>query len=132
MKRFEPVLLQFKPSCVIVVGDVNSTMACTLVATKLGVPVVHVEAGLRSFDRTMPEEVNRVVTDQLADLLYTTERSAHQNLAGEGIAAERAHFVGNLMIDSLRAAQKKAVPPQVTLMSTGSCPEWVSDSAGFG
>src|SRR6185369_10771600 len=73
MKRFEPVVLQFKPSCVVVVGDVNSTMACTLVATKLGFPVVHVEAGLRSYDRSMPEEINRVVTDQLADLLYTTE-----------------------------------------------------------
>jgi UDP-N-acetylglucosamine 2-epimerase (non-hydrolysing) len=132
MKRFEPVVLQFKPSCVVVVGDVNSTMACTLVATKLGFPVVHVEAGLRSYDRSMPEEINRVVTDQLADLLYTTERSAHRNLAREGIAAERAHFVGNLMIDSLRSAQEKAVPPAVTLTATGSCPEWVSDRAGFG
>src|SRR5580765_6569714 len=75
MKRFEPVLLRYQPSCVIVVGDVNSTLACTLVGVKLGVPVIHVEAGLRSFDRTMPEEINRLVTDQIADLLYTTERS---------------------------------------------------------
>ena len=74
MKRFEPVVLQHAASCVIVVGDVNSTLACTLVAAKLGVPVVHVEAGLRSFDRAMPEEINRLVTDQIADLLYTTER----------------------------------------------------------
>jgi UDP-N-acetylglucosamine 2-epimerase (non-hydrolysing) len=132
MKRFEPVVLQLKPSCVIVAGDVNSTMACTLVATKLGVPVVHVEAGLRSFDRTMPEEINRVVTDQLADLLYTTERSAHRNLAREGIAAERAHFVGNLMIDSLHAAQKKAVPPAATMARAGWRTEWIEEAAGFG
>ena len=132
MKRFEPVVLQHKPSCVIVVGDVNSTMACTLVAAKLQVPVVHVEAGLRSFDRGMPEEINRVVTDQVADLLYTTERSAHDNLAREGIAAERAHFVGNLMIDSLRAAQKKAVAPQTTLAREGIAPEWISNPTGFG
>src|SRR5262249_6659786 len=104
MKRFEPVMQQVRPSVVIVVGDVNSTMACTLVAAKLHVPVVHVEAGLRSFDRAMPEEINRVVTDQIADLLYTTERSAHENLAREGIGPERAHFVGNLMIDSLQTA----------------------------
>src|SRR5436305_1241084 len=115
MKRFEPVVLDSKPSCVIVVGDVNSTMACTLVAAKLHIPVVHVEAGLRSFDRGMPEEINRVVTDQIADLLYTTERTAHDNLAREGVAPERVHFVGNLMIDSLRAALEKAVPPSQTL-----------------
>jgi UDP-N-acetylglucosamine 2-epimerase (non-hydrolysing) len=132
MKRFEPVLLQCRPSCVIVVGDVNSTMACTLVASKLGVPVVHVEAGLRSFDRTMPEEINRVVTDQLADLLYTTERSAGRNLEREGIPSERVQFVGNLMIDSLRTAQKKAVPPAVTLSRAGARAEWVTDPAGFG
>jgi UDP-N-acetylglucosamine 2-epimerase (non-hydrolysing) len=93
---------------------------------------VHVEAGLRSFDRTMPEEINRVVTDQLADLLYTTERSAHRNLAREGIAAERAHFVGNLMIDSLHAAQKKAVPPAATMARAGWRTEWIEEAAGFG
>ncbi|HEV7913342.1 MAG TPA: UDP-N-acetylglucosamine 2-epimerase (non-hydrolyzing), partial [Albitalea sp.] len=128
----EPVVLQYKPSCVIVVGDVNSTMACTLVAVKLHIPVVHVEAGLRSFDRAMPEEINRVVTDQIADLLYTTERSAHGNLAREGIAAERAYFVGNLMIDSLQAALKKAVPPDATLRREGAPPELLADPAGFG
>jgi UDP-N-acetylglucosamine 2-epimerase (non-hydrolysing) len=132
MKRFEPVVLQHKPACVIVVGDVNSTMACTLVAAKLHVPVVHVEAGLRSFDRSMPEEINRIVTDQIADLLYTTERTAHDNLAREGIAAQRVHFVGNLMIDSLHAALKKAVPPQATLAREGVAADLVADAAGFG
>lgn len=132
MKRFEPVVLESKPSCVIVVGDVNSTMACTLVAAKLHVPVVHVEAGLRSFDRAMPEEINRVVTDQIADLLYTTERSAHDNLAREGIDPSRAQFVGNLMIDSLQAALKKAVTPKATLAKEGAALELLSDPAGFG
>jgi UDP-N-acetylglucosamine 2-epimerase (non-hydrolysing) len=132
MKRFEPIVLESRPSCVIVVGDVNSTMACTLVASKLHVPVVHVEAGLRSYDRGMPEEINRVVTDQIADLLYTTERSAHDNLAREGIAAERAHFVGNLMIDSLQAALKKAVLPQATLTNEGANLDLLTDRAGFG
>src|SRR3954470_10322436 len=119
MRRFEPVVDEHQPSCVVVVGDVNSTLACTLVAAKKSVPVAHVEAGLRSYDRGMPEEINRVLTDQIADLLYTTERSAHDNLAREGIAPERAHFVGNLMIDSLQAALKKAVPPQNTLEREG-------------
>jgi UDP-N-acetylglucosamine 2-epimerase (non-hydrolysing) len=130
MKRFEPELQRLQPSCVIVVGDVNSTLACTLVAVKLGVPVVHVEAGLRSFDRTMPEEINRLLTDQIADLLYTTERSAHANLAREGVAPERAHFVGNLMIDSLQAALKKAVPPPVTLAAAGVAADALATS-GF-
>jgi UDP-N-acetylglucosamine 2-epimerase (non-hydrolysing) len=130
MKRFEPVLLRTRPSCVIVVGDVNSTLACTLVAAKLHVPVVHVEAGLRSFDRTMPEEINRLVTDQIADLLYTTERSAHANLEREGIAPERMRFVGNLMIDSLHAARKKAVPPAVTLARAGITADEVNGDFG--
>src|SRR6185295_16162945 len=115
MRRFEPVVDEHRPSCVVLVGDVNSTLACSLVAVKKGVPVAHVEAGLRSFDRAMPEEINRVLTDQIADLLYTTERSAHDNLAREGIAADRAHFVGNVMIDSLLANQALAVPPRETL-----------------
>lgn len=132
MKRFEPVVIESKPSCVIVVGDVNSTMACTLVASKLHVPVVHVEAGLRSFDRGMPEEINRVVTDQIADLLYTTERTAHDNLAREGIPPERMRFVGNLMIDSLQAALKKAVEPRQTLMREGAAAELLDHPAGFG
>jgi len=112
MKRFEPVLDEYQPSCVVVVGDVNSTLACSLVAAKKGVPVAHVEAGLRSFDRAMPEEINRVLTDQIADLLYTTERSAHDNLAREGVPPERIHFVGNVMIDSLLSHRARAVPPE--------------------
>ena len=115
MRRFEPVLDTHRPSCVVVVGDVNSTLACSLVASKKGVPVAHVEAGLRSYDRSMPEEINRVLTDQIADLLYTTERSAHDNLAREGIEASRAHFVGNVMIDSLLANRTLAVSPRETL-----------------
>ena len=119
MRRFEPVLDAKKPSCVLVVGDVNSTLACSLVAAKRGVPVAHVEAGLRSFDRSMPEEINRVLTDQVADLLYTTERAAHANLAREGIAASRVQFVGNVMIDSLLANRRLATPPAETLRRAG-------------
>jgi UDP-N-acetylglucosamine 2-epimerase (non-hydrolysing) len=119
MRRFEPVLDAIRPSCVLVVGDVNSTLACTLVAVKKGVPVAHVEAGLRSFDRSMPEEINRVLTDQIADLLYTTERAAHDNLAREGVDAARAQFVGNVMIDSLLANRALAVPPEETLRRGG-------------
>jgi UDP-N-acetylglucosamine 2-epimerase (non-hydrolysing) len=111
MKAFEPVLERLQPSCVIVVGDVNSTLACSLVAAKMYIPVAHVEAGLRSFDRAMPEEINRVLTDQIADLLYTTERDAEANLLREGVAAGRIHFVGNLMIDSLFDAVPRAKLP---------------------
>lgn len=132
MKRFEPVVMETRPSCVIVVGDVNSTMTCTLVAAKLHIPGVHVEVGLRSFDRTMPEEINRIVTDLIADLMYTTERTAHDNLAREGIAAERAHVAGNLVIDSLRSAMAKAVAPEETLRREGADPGLVGDPAGFG
>ena len=99
MRRFEPVLDTYLPSCVAVVGDVNSTLACALVAVKKGVSVVHIEAGLRSFDRTMPEEINRVLTDQIADRLYTTERTAQDNLVREGVAPDRVCFAGNVMID---------------------------------
>src|ERR1700693_3284874 len=96
MRRFEPVIDELAPSCVIVVGDVNSTLACSLVACKKGIPIAHVEAGLRSFDRDMPEEVNRVLTDQIADLLYTTERAAADNLAREGISSAELTLVGNV------------------------------------
>jgi UDP-N-acetylglucosamine 2-epimerase (non-hydrolysing) len=120
MKRFEPVVDDLRPSCVVVVGDVNSTLACSLVATKKGIPVVHVEAGLRSNDRAMPEEINRILTDQISDLLYTTERSAHDNLAREGIASQRGHFVGNVMIDSLHAHRAAAVSPGKTLGNAGA------------
>jgi UDP-N-acetylglucosamine 2-epimerase (non-hydrolysing) len=119
MKRFEPLIDQYSPSCIVVVGDVNSTLACSLVAAKREVGVVHVEAGLRSYDRSMPEEINRVLTDQIADVLYTTERSALGNLVREGVDPARVHFVGNLMIDSLHAARPKAVAPAATLAAAG-------------
>ena len=101
MRRLEPVLLSTRPDLVLVVGDVNSTLAAALTAVKLGIPVAHVEAGLRSFDRTMPEEINRVLTDAIADLLFVTEESGREHLLREGIAADRIHFVGNVMIDAL-------------------------------
>jgi UDP-N-acetylglucosamine 2-epimerase (non-hydrolysing) len=101
MKRFEEVCWSVKPDLVVVAGDVNSTLACALTAAKLGIPVAHIEAGLRSFDRAMPEEINRMVTDCLADLLFTTEESGNRNLRHEGIAEEKIHFVGNTMIDCL-------------------------------
>jgi UDP-N-acetylglucosamine 2-epimerase (non-hydrolysing) len=101
LERLEPVLLSERPDLLLVVGDVNSTVAAALCAVKLGVPVAHVEAGLRSFDRSMPEEVNRVLTDQVSELLFTTEAGAATNLAREGIEGDRVRFVGNTMIDSL-------------------------------
>jgi len=101
MVAFEKVLLEHKPDLIVVVGDVNSTIACALVAVKLGVKVAHVEAGLRSFDRTMPEEINRILTDAISDLLFTTEESGNENLKREGIPEEKIHFVGNVMIDTL-------------------------------
>lgn len=126
MKRFEPVLDREAPSCVVVVGDVNSTLACSLVAAKKGIPVAHVEAGLRSYDRSMPEEINRVLVDQLSDVLYTTDRSAHENLAREGITGEHVVFVGNLMIDSLHAARARAMEPAEALRRAGKMPELVA------
>ncbi len=120
MRRFEPVLDSENPDVVLVVGDVNSTIACALVAVKKQVPVVHVEAGLRSYDRSMPEEINRVLTDQISDLLFTTERSAEINLAREGIAPERIHFVGNVMIDTLLHNVERAVPAAHTLQDYGN------------
>ncbi len=108
MQRIEPVLLDYAPDWILVPGDVNSTVACALVASKLGIKVAHVEAGLRSFDRTMPEEINRVLTDHLADLLFTTEPSGNENLRREGIQAEKICFVGNSMIDTLVRLLPKA------------------------
>ena len=117
MKRFEPVLLEQCPDILLVVGDVNSTIACTLVAAKIEYPaghkrirpiIVHVEAGLRSFDRDMPEEVNRILTDSISDMLFTTEESCLSHLQREGVAAEKVHFVGNVMIDTLMQHVKKA------------------------
>jgi len=101
MKAFEPVVIREKPDWVIVVGDVNSTLACALVGAKLAVKVAHVEAGLRSRDRSMPEEINRLLTDQIADLLFTPSKDADENLLSEGIAPDRIRLVGNIMIDSL-------------------------------
>jgi UDP-N-acetylglucosamine 2-epimerase (non-hydrolysing) len=101
MERIEPVLLEARPDWVVVYGDVNSTMAAAVVASKLGIRVAHVEAGLRSFDRTMPEEINRIVTDRLADLLLTPSRDADSQLRAEGEPDDEIEFVGNVMIDSL-------------------------------
>ena len=108
MKRFEPVCLGHRPDWVIVVGDVNSTIACALVAAKLSIKVAHVEAGLRSFDRSMPEEINRVLTDAISDLLFVTEPSGLENLRIEGVADDRIHFVGNVMIDTLLRNAERA------------------------
>lgn len=119
MERFEPVVLEHKPDAVLVVGDVNSTIACALVAVKLGVDVIHVEAGLRSFDRTMPEEINRVLTDAISQVLLVSEPSGLENLRREGIPPERVHFVGNVMIDTLEhcrtLADKSDVLPRLGL-----------------
>jgi UDP-N-acetylglucosamine 2-epimerase (non-hydrolysing) len=103
MKRFEPVLLEHRPDLLLVVGDVNSTLACALTAVKAGVPVAHVEAGLRSFDRSMPEEINRVLTDALSRWLFVTEPSGVANLRREGVPDDRVFLVGNVMIDTLLA-----------------------------
>lgn len=108
MKAFEKVVLEHRPDAVLVVGDVNSTIACGMVAVKLGVKLFHVEAGLRSGDRSMPEEINRVLTDAISDLLFCTEQSGIDNLIGEGIAKERIHFVGHVMIDTLLKNLEKA------------------------
>ena len=108
MIEFEKVLEREKPDIVLVVGDVNSTAACSLVAAKMGIRIAHVEAGLRSFDRDMPEELNRIVTDALSDYLFVSERSGLDNLRREGISEQKVHFVGNVMIDSLVYFMRKA------------------------
>ncbi|MBF0589413.1 MAG: UDP-N-acetylglucosamine 2-epimerase (non-hydrolyzing) [Magnetococcales bacterium] len=115
MTRFEKVVDEHRPRAILVVGDVNSTIACALVAAKKGVAVIHVEAGLRSYDRAMPEEINRVLTDQISDFLFTTERHAADNLHAEGIARQRVHFVGNVMIDTLHRLLPQAPTPQEVL-----------------
>ncbi len=130
MRRFEPALDDVKPTAVLVVGDVNSTIACALVATKKGVPVIHVEAGLRSFDRAMPEEINRVLTDQMSDLLFTTEESGRDNLLREGIDDRRIHFVGNVMIDTLRRNLDRAIPT-ATIAADAGRPGFGSDARGY-
>jgi UDP-N-acetylglucosamine 2-epimerase (non-hydrolysing) len=113
MKRFEPVVIEHKPDWVVVVGDVNSTIACALVAVKLGVKVAHVEAGLRSFDRAMPEEINRLLTDAISDLLLVSEPSGLENLKREGVPDSKVHLVGNVMIDTLLKNRARADQSQI-------------------
>ena len=134
MSRFEPIVLERQPEMVLVYGDVNSTLAAVLVCAKLLVPVAHVEAGLRSFDRTMPEEINRLVTDQLADLLLTPSLDGNENLRREGIPEDRIRFVGNVMIDTLvkllpqaQSQLPKDLPPRYVLV-TMHRPSNVDDS----
>ena len=128
LKRIEPVLLEQSPDVVLVVGDVNSTMAASLAAAKLGIPIAHVEAGLRSFDRSMPEEINRVVTDALADYLFVTEESGVENLLKEGRRREQIHFVGNVMIDALQQflplAHQSRILDDLKLAKNGSWPQF--------
>ncbi|MBN1126151.1 MAG: UDP-N-acetylglucosamine 2-epimerase (non-hydrolyzing) [Sedimentisphaerales bacterium] len=109
MKAFEPVCLEHQPDAVLLVGDVNSTIACGLVAVKLGIKLIHVEAGLRSFDRTMPEEINRVLTDSISDLLFCTEQAGVNNLLREGVDSEKIYMVGHVMIDTLLAHLDRAM-----------------------
>lgn len=132
MRRFEPVVDAHKPSCVAVVGDVNSTLACSLVAVKKGVPVVHIEAGLRSYDRAMPEEINRILTDQISDRLYTTERTAEENLAREGIPSNRVCFAGNVMIDSVVFGRANARSAKETLQACNVDSSALSHPLGYG
>lgn len=124
LRRIEPVLLERKPDLALVVGDVNSTIAVGLAAVKLGIPLAHVEAGLRSFDRTMPEEINRILTDAIADYLFVTEEDAIGHLLKEGRPREAIHFVGNVMIDSLQyflpMAQKSAIGAELALAPNGN------------
>jgi UDP-N-acetylglucosamine 2-epimerase (non-hydrolysing) len=122
MKRFEPVLIEHRPDWLLVPGDVNSTLACALVASKIGIPVAHLEAGLRSYDRTMPEEINRLLTDQISDLLLIPSLDARKNLIKEGVLKNKIHFVGNAMIDTLvrlLPAARKRLEPLLTLYGLG-------------
>jgi UDP-N-acetylglucosamine 2-epimerase (non-hydrolysing) len=137
MRRFEPVVLEHKPDVVLVYGDVNSTIAAALVCSKLLLPIGHVEAGLRSFDRTMPEEINRMVTDRLSDFLFTPSGDGDANLLQEGVAAEKIHRVGNVMIDSLirfmpaaRSCARNGFPDRLALVTLHR-PSNVDDSANL-
>ena len=132
MRRFEPIVDTHKPSCVAVVGDVNSTLACSLVAVKKGVPVIHIEAGLRSYDRAMPEEINRILTDQISDRLYTTERTALDNLMREGIPSDRVCFAGNVMIDSVVFGRSSARSAADTLRACNVSPSILDHPQGYG
>lgn len=132
MRRVEPVLDTERPAALVVVGDVNSTIACALVAAKKGIPVAHVEAGLRSYDRTMPEEINRVLTDQISEWLFTTERKARDNLLREGIDQRKIHFVGNVMIDTLLSHRPRATPAAQTLTAAPEPNLFLQAPHGFG
>lgn len=132
MQKFEPVVDAAMPSCVVVVGDVNSTLACSLVAVKKSVPVIHIEAGLRSHDRTMPEEINRILTDQISDRLYTTERTAADNLRLEGIPSSRVCFSGNVMIDSLVHCRTNARSAKDTLHAVNIDAAVLNHPFGYG
>ncbi len=132
MRRFEPIVEAHNPSCVVVVGDVNSTLACALVAVKKGIAVVHVEAGLRSFDRAMPEEINRILTDQISHRLYTTERTAESNLLREGVDPGRIVFVGNVMIDSVVFCRTKALSAETTLQERNADASVLNHANGYG
>lgn len=130
MRRFEPVLDQTRPVAVLVVGDVNSTLACALTAAKKNIAVFHVEAGLRSNDRSMPEEINRLLTDQVAELLFTSEASGSSNLLREGVAASRIHFVGNVMIDTLRRRLPSA-PTVAHVLRGANLAGFIADGAPY-
>lgn len=132
MRRIEPVLDAESPAALVVVGDVNSTIACALVAAKKGIPIAHVEAGLRSYDRTMPEEVNRVLTDQISEWLFTTERKALDNLSREGVDERKVHFVGNVMIDTLLGQRPHAIPAAETLAAAPDPDVFLRAANGFG
>lgn len=133
MIEMDSVLDARRPDAVLVVGDVNSTVAAALVAKKKGIPVVHVEAGLRSFDETMPEEINRLITDRLSDALYTTEAEAEVNLRREGIDPRRIVFVGNVMIDSLFHCLPRATPSEETMSAAGAPDDFLARArSGFG
>jgi UDP-N-acetylglucosamine 2-epimerase (non-hydrolysing) len=142
IRAFEPVVLEHKPDAVVVVGDVNSTVACSLVCAKLGVKIIHVEAGLRSFDRTMPEEINRILTDAVSDMLFCTEQSGVDNLIKEGVSDKKIFLVGNVMIDTLLKCRQKADQSNILIqlkldsekyaVLTLHRPSNVDDSAIFG
>ena len=135
MVEFEKVLAKERPDLIIVVGDVNSTVACSLTASKLLIPVAHVEAGLRSFDRTMPEEINRMVTDVLSDFLFVTEESGVVNLKHEGISEKKIFLVGDVMIDSLMMYREKAKKSAISYQlfpQTGSSTAISGQQSGIG
>jgi len=131
MKRFEVVVDRQQPVAVLVVGDVNSTIACALVAAKKNIPVIHVEAGLRSFDRSMPEEINRVLTDRISDMLFITESSARENLRNEGVHDDKVHFVGNVMIDTLRHCLSQSVAAETTLAGVDNAELFLGGPRGY-